>query len=319
MSVVVLGEALIDFIAGDDGRYQPFPGGSPYNVAIGLARQGVDVSYVSPLSDDVFGDQLRRSLLAERVALPSVRRSTCPTSLAMVTVDDKGMPTYRLYRHGIADKDTTFDEVAAQIPDHVRVFHTGSLALTPSQLPLIRRLFALMRERGATISVDINIRLRASHDPDAYLQGVRSILPIADIVKASDEDLEALKLADSVDLSAELVTREMEDGMLVLTRGSAGVSLLAARCRIEREACPVANLVDTIGAGDTFHSAFLASLLRHDAIGRDVEDVSPDVLAHCLEFAGVAASINVSRAGCSPPTRGEVEAAMASCVTPSTG
>ena len=79
MTVAVLGEALIDFIVGDDGAYRPHLGGSPYNVAIGLARQGVAVSYLSPFSDDTFGDQLRDSLIREGVEVPQARRSRWPT------------------------------------------------------------------------------------------------------------------------------------------------------------------------------------------------------------------------------------------------
>ncbi|MBT8077100.1 MAG: carbohydrate kinase, partial [Gammaproteobacteria bacterium] len=203
MTIAVLGEALIDLIAGDDGAYRPHLGGSPYNVAIGLARQGIDVSYLSPLSDDSFGDQLRESLSNEKVTVPLQRRSQWPTSLAVVTVDDGGQATYRLYREGIADKDTSFEEIAAHLPDDLHVFHTGSLAITPSQLPKIRTVFDLMHERGVLVSIDINIRLRASIDTSKYLRGVRSLLRSADIVKASDEDIDAFGLRPNTRDSAE--------------------------------------------------------------------------------------------------------------------
>ena len=121
MSVAVLGEALIDFIVGDDGAYRPHLGGSPYNVAIGLARQGIDVNYLSAFSDDIFGDQLRDSLIREEVAVPVTRRSLWPTSLALVTVDEQGLPTYRLYREGVADKDTSYEEIEAALPADIRV------------------------------------------------------------------------------------------------------------------------------------------------------------------------------------------------------
>ena len=93
MTVAVLGEALIDFIVDSDGAYRPHLGGSPFNVAIGLAREGIDVSYLSPFSDDTFGNQLREALLDEGVKVPLQRRSLWPTSLALVTNDDNGQPT----------------------------------------------------------------------------------------------------------------------------------------------------------------------------------------------------------------------------------
>ena len=307
MTVAVLGEALIDLIVGDDGAYRPHLGGSPYNVAIGLARQGISVSYLSPFSDDSFGDQLHASLCEEGVETPIARRSLWPTSLALVTIDDEGMPSYRLYREGIADKDTSFEEVQESLPYNLKVFHTGSLAITPSQLPKIRKLFTLMHEQGVVVSLDINIRLRASINTKAYLDGVRSLLPLADIVKASDEDLEPFQFASNASEAAERAYEEMGSGMLVLTQGNGGALLYTAKGTIEKPSYPIANIEDTVGAGDTFHSAFLASLCRADAINGPYRDIDSGVLGDAVDFACAAAAINVSRAGCSPPTQDDVE------------
>ncbi len=306
MSVAVLGEALIDFIVGDDGAYRPHLGGSPYNVAIGLARQGVPVSYLSAFSDDAFGDRLRDYLAEEGVRLPLARRSLWPTSLALVTIDDEGMPNYRLYREGIADKDTSYEEIEANLPGDLEVFHTGSLAITPSQLPKIRRVFELARSRGAVISVDINIRLRASIDTAAYLAGVRSLLPVADIVKASDEDIDSLGLDKDTRRSAARAYAEMGSGMLLLTEGRGGALLHTEKGIIEKSAYPIADVKDTVGAGDTFHAAFIAALCRGGVIGRPLSAADPDVLGDAVDFACAAAAINVSRVGCSPPTEDEV-------------
>ena len=307
MSVAILGEALIDLIVGDDGAYRPHLGGSPYNVAIGLARQGISVSYLSPFSNDTFGDQLHDSLRKEGVDTPITRRSLWPTSLALVTIDDDGMPSYRLYREGIADKDTFFEEILENLPRNLKVFHTGSLAITPSQLPKIRELLALMHDRGVVVSLDINIRLRASIDTKAYLDGVRSLLPLADIVKASDEDLEPFQFATDARAAAQCAYDEMGSGMLVLTEGNGGALLHTARGKTEKASYPIANVEDTVGAGDTFHSAFLASLYRADAINGPYRDIDKRILGDAVDFACAAAAINVSRAGCSPPTQEEVE------------
>lgn len=307
MTIAVLGEALIDFILGEDGAYRPHLGGSPYNVAIGLARQGMHVSYLSPFSDDAFGDQLHNSLRVEGVNMPIARRSMRPTSLALVTVDSDGMPSYRLYREGIADKDITFEEVAANLPRSCKVFHTGSLAITPSQLPMIRKLFNLMRERKITISMDINIRLRASLDKSAYLAGVRSLMPLADIVKASDEDLVPFRFATDARTAARVAYEEMGSGMLVLTEGQSGALLLTAQGEVEGKAYPPTHVEDTVGAGDTFHANLLAALARGGATGDRFRDVDPAILKDAVNFACAAAAINVSRVGCDPPTQPEVE------------
>jgi fructokinase len=311
MTVAVLGEALIDFIVGDDGSYRAHLGGSPFNFAIGLARQGIDVSYLSPFSDDTFGDQLHAHVLREGVQVPGARRSRWPTSLALVTLDENSAPTYRLYREGVADKDFSYDEIVSGLPEGLRVFHTGSLAITPSQLPKIRRIVDLMHELEVVVSVDINIRLRGSLDTRAYLSGVRSLLSVADIVKASDEDLLALELADTPRKSAERAFAKMDSGMLVLTEGSTGAVIYTRHGSIEKESYAVETLADTVGAGDTFHSALLASMLRSGALEDGPGDYDPGLLAEALDFACAAAAINVSRKGCSPPTRAEVEAFIA--------
>lgn len=311
MSVAVLGEALIDFIVGEDGAYRPHLGGSPFNVAIGLARQGVSVSYLSPFSDDTFGDRLRDALVAEGVQVPNKRRSLWPTSLALVTIDEKGLPTYRLYREGIADKDTSYEEIEANLPANLEVFHTGSLAITPSQLPKIRRVFELLKSMGVVISVDINIRLRASIDEEAYLAGVRSLFGTADIVKASDEDLEAFGFDDDSRKAAAVAYEAMGSGLLVLTEGRGGALLINEQGSIEKSSYPIAQVEDTVGAGDTFHSAFLAALLRATAGSDTLLSATQRQLGDAVDFACAAAAINVSRAGCSPPTRPEVEAFIA--------
>lgn len=295
-TIAVLGEAVIDLIAGADGAYRPHPGGSPYNVAIGLARQGMDVSFLSPFSDDPFGDHLHDLLLREGVKIPLARRSRCPTSLSLITVDDEGMPTYRLYRQGVADKDTSYEEIAASLPRNLQVLHTGSLAITPSQLPRIRKLFELMHERGVVISMDINLRLRASADTAAYLDGVRSLLPLADIIKASDEDLEPFNFASDARSAAARAYDAMGAGVLVLTEGKGGAVLHSPQGTIVAGSYRPAKVADTIGAGDTFHAAFLARFCHGGK------------LADALDYACAAAAINVSRAGCNPPTSAEVDA-----------
>lgn len=297
---------MIDLIAEAGGSYRAHLGGSPYNVAIGLARQGIGVSYLSVLSDDRFGDQLNEALASEGVMVPLRRRSRWPTSLSLVMLDNQGQPDYRLYRQGVADKDTGFDEVVENLPDGLRIFHTGSLALTPSQLPKLRRLIRLLRDRGVLVSIDINIRLRGSMHTEEYLQGVRSILGDADIVKASDEDLEALVPGLHARASAEMIFSEMGSGILVLTEGSGGAVLFGKQGTIAKTAYRVAAVADTVGAGDTFHAAFLACLSRELALPQPIDSAPMTVLSDALDYACAAAAINVTRNGCSPPTAAEV-------------
>lgn len=309
MSIAVLGEALIDFIADAEGNSLQHLGGSPFNFAISMARQDMDVSYLAPLSSDQYGELLNQALTKAGVSLPLRRRSELPTSLVFVTIDDQGLPAYRLYRHGVADKDTSFGEICNSIPARTKIFHTGSLAITPSQLEKITQLLHWLRERDILTSIDINIRLQATPDAERYIAGVRSLLPLCDVVKASDEDVDALGLDSSSRAGAQRVFEEMAGGTLVFTEGSKGVVIYRGDTTIESPAFPVAKVEDTVGAGDTFYSAFLAHVLRaNDGAKVAIDALADAALREALEFGCAAAAINVARPGCSPPTTGEVKA-----------
>jgi fructokinase len=312
MTIAVFGEALIDFLPDAKGNYTPHLGGSPYNIAIGLARQNRSVSYLAPLSDDSFGDTLYSSLRGENVQVSMDRRSQRPTSIALVTTKPDGRNAFKLYREGVADKDITFAEIKAHLPPDLQLLHTGSLAITPSQLPKIRALMQLMNQRGIPVSMDINIRLGASRDQEAYLAGVRSLLPFADIVKASDEDLAPFQFSTVAEQAAELAFHEQRRGMLVLTQGSADTVLYTASGALRRAPSVVDVIQDTIGAGDSFYAAFLACLGRKQpyhlaALHNPIEVIGVNALQQILGFANAAAAINLSRPGCSPPTQIEVE------------
>src|SRR5690606_20086903 len=195
----------------------------------------------------------------------------------------------------------------AHVPSGLTLFHTGSLALAPEQLDKVRRLVAMLRERGVVISVDVNVRLEAVLDRDAYVAGVRSLLPLADVVKASDDDLSALGFGVEPERGGALAYEQMGGGLLVETRGGDGAVLHAAGGTIARAAYPVPEVADTIGAGGVFHAAFVARLLRAGVLRRPLERLERTELKAALDFACAAAAINVSRAGCSPPSRDEVE------------
>ena len=313
MTVAIIGEAIIDFIANLQGEYHPHPGGSPYNVAIGLARNGESVSYLSPFSSDNFGELMRTSLDREGVQIPLQRRSRYPTSLALVSTDANRQAIYTLYREGIADKDITLAELAAHLPADLTVLHTGSLAITPSQLPKIRELLKLIQRRSIVISLDLNIRLGASLDTESYLEGVRSLMPYADLIKASDEDLAPFQFAADTKRAARIAHRQQGKGIFVLTQGARETALFTGDRVLQCTPPAVVDVQDTVGAGDTFYAAFLACLRRHgycnlQTIHDAASAIGDTALLQALKYANAAAAINVTRSGCEPPTRTEVQA-----------
>ena len=155
------------------------------------------------------------------------------------------------------------------------------------------------------ISIDLNIRLGASADSQAYLRGVWSLLPLADIVKASDEDLMPFRLSKDPHCAARLAHVEMGSGLLILTTGGGARLHMEDKC-VDRAAYPVSKMGDTVGAGDTFQAAFLASLFRAGAIENTPLKIDSATAGDAIDFACAAAAINVSRVGCSPPSFDEV-------------
>lgn len=303
-SIFVLGEALMDCIAQPDGQLRPLMGGSPYNLARAAALRGASVTYLNPLSTDNFGQQLRSQLVADGVQLLA-QPSRHPTSLAVVQVKD-GQPSYGFYREGIADRDYSVESVLAQLKNAAPgIVHTGSLALVPPEHEKVLAIVQGAKALGWTVSVDINLRPKLAADLNAYVAAVRSVMVLADWIKASDEDLETLgfegvKLAESARLVAELRSSATPGALsrIALTFGGDGAYLDIDG---QHQSLPVTRITvaDTVGAGDTFWGNTLADwALQTDGAAQRV--------AATLELSMKAAAINCTRQGCQPPTWAEV-------------
>lgn len=311
MTISVLGEAIIDFMPQPDGSYVPRLGGSMFNVAVGLGRLGTKVQYVSPLSTDAMGRKLRRALLAAKVELPQAAVSELPTSLSLVSLDASGAASYVLYRESVADRALDLEEVKQHIPDDCQVFHSGSLAITPADVPLMRQLFQHARRRGILVSMDINVRINVVSDRDAYLKGITSLLPFCDLVKASDEDLSWLGFDPDPVEAAKVMQRHMAGDFVALTLGAAGAWLLTADYAIFQPSVTTGPLIDTLGAGDTFYAGLLSALERKNLLTSDLlQSGEKDAYSECLRYACCVAGINVTREACQPPSFEEVETAF---------
>lgn len=309
--VVTAGEALIDMIRQSDGRYAASQGGAVYNLTRALSRQGVGTAYLNPLSQDDLGRQLAAQLAADGVTLSCATPVHESTAMAIVGVDAHGQPSYSFYRQGVADRCVDAATMNSQTEAYpaLKFVATGCLALAPEDashyLPWLQR----QRERGQTVVVDANLRLVAMRDAAAYRRNVLSAVGVAHIVKASDEDLEALQIDGKTPLAkARHLLQSSGADLFVLTLGAQGACLLTRSGATwqAREAQAV-NVVDTVGAGDCFLAGLLAALLR--------EGTEPQaVIAHLdgpsaqglLRHALSSASINVMRSGCLPPTWDEV-------------
>lgn len=301
------GEALVDLIEQADGNFLPCLGGSVSNFCVAAARQGVSSVYLNPLSKDGFGRRFAALYQANSVVQTQNEASHCPTALAVVTKNERLEPSYIFHRETVADRDITLAQLQKNWPEGVRILHTGCLTLTPQDIEQTLALLAFARTQGAVLSVDANIRLLATEQTSAYLTSVEKALLQANIIKLSDEDLEALlphvNPEQSEALAAHYFKQSKSIELIVYTRGARGATLMTRQHQVTLAPPAGLKVVDTVGAGDCFAAALLAWFYK---VSPDVLSsmltATPETLAAGLRHALAAAGINVTRAGCDPAT-----------------
>jgi fructokinase len=306
--LTVIGEALIDLVPAPDGHFAARPGGSPFNVAIGLARLGQRTALMARLADNALGHRLRERAGAEGIALDAAPLASEPTTLAVVTLDERGRASYDFYVNGTCDWQWTAAETR-RAPPGTSVLHFGSLAswTAPGDAHILE-LTRRMRARGdVLVSYDPNVRPGLLADPERGRAAVERAVLHAHLVKASDDDARWLYPERTLD---EVAGHWLALGatVVVITRGGEGATAYARRGEpVSVQARPAA-LVDTVGAGDAFSAGLLDSLVRRGlhAPPRLARAGSADLTA-ALADATLTAALNCQRAGHDPPTRREVE------------
>ncbi len=308
-AIAVIGEALIDLVeTGDDEPRLARPGGSPYNVALGLARLGQPAHFVGRLSHDPLGTVLRNHALRSGVDLSLCVDAYEPTTVALVELAPDGGAQYRFGVDGTADFRWTDAELAA-VPTGIDAVHFGSLAswLAPGDAAIARRVAGL-RAAGAAVTYDPNVRPHLQPDAIAARGQVERALPLAHLVKTSDEDLEYLYPGETVE---SIAAGWLERGprVIVVTRGGDGVSAISANSGAVSRPPVAVDVVDTVGAGDAFMSGLLDALAGHGLLTADGIAAADDAaLGEVLDHAGLIAAITCSRAGANPPRRSELDA-----------
>jgi fructokinase len=308
--ILISGEALIDLIPDPTkaSAYDALLGGSPYNVAIGLSRLGAPTGFISRLSADGNGEALAASLAENGVNLGYVARDPRPTMLAFVMRGTaKTGSRYSFYLDATAyDGAWPFP---AEWPKGARHLHVGSVAAVDARhARSVLAALATARPR-ATVSFDPNIRPLVTPDRDSVAPLVEQEVSLTHLVKASQEDLEWLypdrPIEESLAAWAKCGPR-----FCVATLGERGAVAMLGKERIEIPA-PHVEVVDTVGAGDSFMSALLSAMDRDHALGAEAPAPSRGELETWLRFAAAASAITCTRKGSDPPTRKEVEAALA--------
>jgi fructokinase len=304
------GDALIDFLPSktSDGReaLTPVVGGSCLNVAIGVARLDVAAGFVGGISTDTFGKMIADHALSSAVDLRYATRSDYQATLAFARAI--GTETqYAFYDAGTASRNWIYRREAITLDD-VECVHVGSTTLvndkgTAEALALI----ADARAR-ATISLDPNCRPNLVKDKDAYRARIMSFCRQADIVKMSDVDFAYLFEGESYAARAATL---LSDGasLVVVTRGDLGACAWSRSTEMIEAEAPAVQVVDTIGAGDSFQAALLAALHRLGRIERPrLREITATELKRAVSFACKCAAFTCTRQGADPPRSRELPA-----------
>ncbi len=300
--VLVVGEALVDIVERLDGSRAEHPGGSPANVALGLARLGRRANLLTRIGRDDRGESIRRHLEASGVILVE----------GSVTDDRTSTATARLDARGVAAYDFDLDWHLDGVPDVTAytALHTGSIAafLAPggdTVVDLVESAAARL-----TVTYDPNARPRLMGDPAVARARVERIVARSHLVKVSDEDLAWLAPGeDPVDVARSW--QSIGPAVVVVTYGGEGATGVCDAGVVTVSAPPV-TVVDTVGAGDSFMSALIDHLAGADLLGSNrveaLRAVSCDHVTDMIRHAARVASITVTRAGADPPTRADLDA-----------
>ena len=312
--ILACGEALIDMVPQNSGGkevFYPAAGGSPCNTAIAAARAGADVQFIGRLSKDFFGEALIRRFRDNHVGTDMIIRSDENSTLAFVKLEKDREPEYLFYTEGTADRSFSIPDLPASFPAGARCLAFGSISMTMEPIATaVETLVLRAKEEGIVVSFHPNIRPFIIHDREAYTKRFEKLAAASTIVKISAADFEFIY--PETDLQGALKkVLALGPRMVISTLGSEGaMALLRTGGGLIEARAPVVNLpvADTIGAGDTFHGAFLSRLEAQNKMSQEkIAALAAGELRETLFFANKAASIVCSRRGADPPTLEEIE------------
>lgn len=306
--MMVCGEALFDVFMGPADQailnMQAVRGGSPYNVAIGLARLGSDVGFFGGLSNDPLGAILRQALDVEGVRTDQAPVVAANTTLALVQLDSSGLPCYAFYGEGCADRQLRPDDLPI-LADDVRLIHFGSFSLVVEPVGPTLRAFAQSQSGHRLISYDPNVRPTVVADLDIWRASLKEWLRVADIVKVSHEDLSLLfPSAAPLDIVQSWLAES--PSVVVLTQGEGGATGLCRKGLVHVPASSI-TMVDTVGAGDSFQAALLHGLAQNRLLTKDaLNELDLPEFERILRMAVRASGITCTRKGADLPYAREV-------------
>ncbi|EAU45242.1 carbohydrate kinase family protein [Salipiger bermudensis] len=298
--ILCCGESLIDMLprtaSTGEPSFAPVAGGAVFNTAIAIGRLGAPSGYLGGISTDLFGTVLAEALTASRVDFSLAPRSDRPTTLAFVTLTD-GHAQYAFYDESTAGRMLSEDDLPALGAETEALFFGGISLVSEPAADSYAALCAQAGER--LVMIDPNIRPGFITDEPRYRARLEAMLARADIVKISDEDMAWLSTTPAALIEGGVA-------LVLETRGAEGVVAYSAGGEISVPA-ERAEVVDTVGAGDTFNAGLLAGLWRSGLLARgSVRGAALEDLRPAIALGAKAAAVTVSRAGANPPWETEL-------------
>ncbi|MDR2842065.1 MAG: carbohydrate kinase [Spirochaetaceae bacterium] len=302
--------AKVDGLDGNEDGYRACPGGGMFNTANAIGRLGVPVQFLAKLSTDFFGETLISRLRSNSVGTEYLVRSGQHSTLAFVRLENGKEPQYSFYTEGSADSSLSACDIPAKLPDEIGCIVFGDIAMTMEPVASsIEMLVTREKTLGKrVISFDPNIRPFMIRDRSAYTERFERLAGMSTITKISDADYQYLYPGEKTE-DCLRHTLKLGAKLAIATLGSSGAQAVretdsAANIFVKSEKTKV---VDTIGAGDTFHGAFLSYLELHGKMSPNaIAALSNDELEDALKFANRAAAIVCSRQGAQPPDISEM-------------
>ena len=302
IDIMTLGELLIDLTQGGkdengNGKFTAYPGGAPANVAVAASRLGASAGFIGKVGNDAFGRSLADTLKKDNVDISGLYyEDSHPTTMAIVSVDETGEREFAFYRDPGADTQLTVEEAVEALSANLpKILHVGSLSMTTSpSKEACEEAVKYAKENGSVISYDPNYRAALWDSEERAIEMMKVLLPYADILKVSDEEMVMLTGSDDFEEGSRILA-EFGPGLVLVTLGADGVFVRMGSKSATVQGFSV-QVADTNGAGDTF----LGAMLMQIASGVDAQQDVWEQLLGMVRYANKAASLTCSRHGAIP-------------------
>ena len=302
--VIAIGEALIDFIPHEKGRalnnvenFLRVPGGAPLNVAAAVAKLGGKSQMLTKLGQDGFGDAILNEVKPLGVDVSRISRTNeANTALAFVSLREDGERDFSFYRNPSADMLLSAEEICSEDFNERDILHFCSVSLIDAPIKEAhRRAIEIAKEKGCLISFDPNVRLPLWKQPEDCRKAILEFLPLSNIVKISDEELEFITgIKDEKEALDSLLTGDVK--VIIYTKGTNGAEFITKERVIFSPSFKV-SAQDTTGAGDSFIGSLLYQVAEGEYSLEELVTLSEEKVQEILTFSNATAALTVCKKG----------------------